>query len=46
VKTTQRYSHLSQKSLIAAANTATTALPLGNMMPKDKDAIELVAVEV
>ena len=46
VKTTQRYSHLSQKSLIAAANTATTALPLNSMMPKDKEAIPLVAVEV
>ena len=45
IKTTQRYSHLSQKSLIAAANTATDALPLAQMMPKDRGQIELVAVE-
>lgn len=28
IKTTQRYSHLSQDSLVAAANTATNAIPL------------------
>jgi len=45
IKTTQRYSHLSQKSLIAAANTATAALPLQQMMPHTPESVPLVAVE-
>lgn len=44
VKTTQRYSHLSQDSLVAAANTAAAALPLGSIMPQSAKAIPLVTV--
>jgi site-specific recombinase XerD len=31
VKTTQRYSHLSQESLVAAANTASPVVPLARL---------------
>jgi integrase len=33
IKTTQRYAHLSQDSLLAAANEISKAVPLLNMMP-------------
>jgi hypothetical protein len=35
IKTTQRYAHLSQDTLLAAANSATTALGTA-MMPPDR----------
>jgi hypothetical protein len=33
IKTTQRYAHLSQDSLLAAANEISKAVPLLNVMP-------------
>jgi integrase len=36
VKTTQRYAHLTQESLINAADTAANALPLNKLLPPDK----------
>jgi len=44
IKTTQRYSHLSQDSLIAAANTASVAIPLNMIMPCSAEAIPMVTV--
>ena len=44
IKTTQRYSHLSQDSLIAAANTATKSIPLSSIMPQKVNEIPMVAV--
>ena len=45
IKTTQRYSHLSRKSLIAATNTAAAALPLQQMMPTERATVPLVAAQ-
>ncbi|MGC9519980.1 MAG: tyrosine-type recombinase/integrase [Desulfuromonadaceae bacterium] len=45
VKTTQRYSHLSQESLISAANTAATLLPLGKVIPADVKNMPLLSVK-
>lgn len=42
VKTTQRYSHLSQDSLVAAANTASAIVPLAQQMPMSPAALPLV----
>ncbi|MBN2646140.1 MAG: tyrosine-type recombinase/integrase [Desulfuromonadaceae bacterium] len=46
VKTTQRYSHLSQESLIAAANTATAALPLDRILPVAATQVPLLSVDL
>ena len=45
VKTTQRYAHLSQDTLIDAANTAIAAVPLAMAMPSDTNDIELIEVK-
>jgi integrase len=44
VKTTQRYAHLSQESLIAAANTAASSLPLEKLIPADVREVPLLNV--
>jgi len=44
VKTTQRYAHLSQDSLVSAANSASSAVPIAQMMPKNTDSLPLVSV--
>jgi len=45
IKTTQRYAHLSQKSLVRAANAASQALPMLQSMPDKAEALPLVEVE-
>ena len=42
VKTTQRYAHLSQDTLIDAANTAIAAVPLAMAMPTTTNEINLI----
>jgi site-specific recombinase XerD len=42
VKITQRYAHLSQESLIAAANTAVSVVPLVQVMPKQAQQLPLM----
>lgn len=41
VKTTQRYSHLSQESLVAAANTASSVVPLAHRISDNCEAVLL-----
>ncbi len=45
VKTTQRYAHLSQDSLISAANTAMKSVPLMQIMPKQVGDVMLLAAK-
>ena len=45
VKTTQRYAHLSQDSLISAANTAMKSVPLLQLMPKQVGDVMLLAAK-
>jgi len=45
VKTTQRYAHLSQDSLISAANTAMKSLPLLQLMPKQVGEVALLTAK-
>lgn len=44
VKTTQRYAHLSQESLIAAANEASNAVPIPWAMPNQVSEVPLLQV--
>lgn len=44
IKTTQRYAHLSQESLISAANAAARAVPLAHCLPNKVDEVQLVQV--
>jgi len=44
IKTTQRYAHLSQESLISAANAAAKAVPLAHCLPNKVDEVQLVQV--
>lgn len=44
IKTTQRYAHLSQESLISAANAAARAVPLVHCLPNKVDEVQLVQV--
>jgi integrase len=44
VKTTQRYAHLSQESLIAAANEASIAVPISWAMPNQVSEVHLLQV--
>ena len=44
IKTTQRYAHLSQDSLLAAANEISKAVPLLNVMPRTVESVPLVQI--
>lgn len=44
IKTTQRYAHLSQDSLLAAANEVTRAVPILSSMPKQVIDVPLVQI--
>jgi len=44
IKTTQRYAHLSQDSLLAAANEISKAVPLLNVMPRTIESVPLVQI--
>jgi len=42
IKTTQRYAHLSQESLLSAANVVSDLVPLAQVMPKRAELVALV----
>jgi len=44
IKTTQRYAHLSQDSLVSAANCAAKAVPIAQSMPESLEGVQLVGV--
>ena len=44
IKTTQRYAHLSQESLLAAANAISKAVPLLNVMPNRVSSVPLMQI--
>lgn len=44
IKTTQRYAHLSQDSLLAAANEVTRAVPILSSMPKQVIDVPLIQI--
>ena len=44
IKTTQRYAHLSQDSLVSAANCAAKAVPIAHAMPESLEAVKLVGI--
>lgn len=44
IKTTQRYAHLSQESLLAAANEIAKAVPLLNVMPNMVSSVPLMRI--
>ncbi len=46
IKTTQRYAHLSQDSLLAAANEISKAVPMLNAMPGSVASVPLVQIGV
>lgn len=41
IKTTQRYAHLSQDSLVAAANEAAKCMPIARLMDRSEELAEL-----
>lgn len=45
VKTNQRYAHLSQDSLVSAANEVSKAIPLNAMLPNSVGPVPLVGIQ-
>jgi len=44
IKTTQRYAHLSQDSLLSAANVVSNLVPLSAVMPRRVELVTLVYI--